>query len=56
MGRSGSVIVAVGALLAMLAAVLAVGLRGPGFRSIVSAIGRFIRSDDDHPQWELLMQ
>ena len=56
MGRTGSVIVTVGALVAMLAAVLAVGLRVPGFRSILNAMGRFIRSEDDHPQWELLMQ
>jgi hypothetical protein len=55
--RISSIIVSLVALAALCAAaIVAMRMTGPGWRNFVSGISRLIRSQEDHPNWEVLMQ
>lgn len=38
------------------AAMVAMKISGPGWRAMAGGLVRLVRSDCDHPKWEVLMQ
>ena len=57
MARMSSVVISLAAVAAVLAAaIVAMKVRGTGWRALAAGVARFARPDCDHPKWEVLMQ
>ncbi|HUG15044.1 MAG TPA: hypothetical protein VMM78_08495 [Thermomicrobiales bacterium] len=57
MARMSSLVISLAAVAAVCAAAMvAMKISGPGWRAMAGGLVRLVRSDCDHPKWEVLMQ